>query len=397
MSHRILVITIPPTTGGVPAKTRILCDFLRRLGHEVTLAYYATISDHPDLVVPSWRFLSGARPGIQKGMCFDTQPCVAVGCWLPELEFSYYRPSADWIELVAAHDRHIAVGGTILVSNILDAAKVPHMVWCASTMIDDRMDRRRAMPFARRVFDQAVIGTVQSRMERKLLGGGATFMAVSSYAADTLIAKGASRERMNVVPVPVDTDVFSPPSSSPKAARIGFAGRPEDPRKNLPLLLRAVAELKIQGVMAMLALTGEAQTALLKLAQDLGIDEQISFVGWLPDEDLPAFLQSLDVFVFASGKEGLGISGLQAMACGVPVVSTRCGGPEDYVLPGKTGQLTEATPSAMADALAQIINDRDLRARLSAGARNLMTERYTLKTFERNVTEAWRKTWNEAI
>ena len=397
MSHRTLVVTLPPTTGGVPAKTRILCEFLRRAGHEVTLAYYATISDHPDLVAPSWRLPSGARPGTQKGMCFDTQPCIAVGCWLPELEFSYYRPGAKWMELVAAHDRHIAVGGTILVSNILHAANVPHMVWCASTMIDDRIDRRRAMPFARRLFDTAVIGTVQSRMERKLLGCDATFMAVSRYAADTLIEKGASRDRMSVVPVPVDTNLFCLPPTPPEPARIGFAGRPEDPRKNLPLLLRAVAELKQQGVTATLALTGDAQPGLMQLALDLGIAGQISFAGWLPDKDLPAFLQSLDIFVFASGKEGLGIAGLQAMASGVPVVSTRCGGPEDYVLPGETGLLTDATPAAMANALAQLIADRGLRNRMSAGARKLMTERYTLEAFEQNVAEAWQKIWDETL
>ncbi len=397
MSRRILVVTLPPTTGGVPAKTRILCAFLRSSGYEVTLAYYATLSDHSDLVVPSWRLFSGARPGVKEGMCFDTQPCIAIGCWLPELEFSYYRPSTEWMELVAAHDRHIAVGGTILASNILHAANVPHMVWCASTMIDDRIDRRRAMPFARRIFDRALVGNVQSRMERKLLGGNANLMAVSRYAADTLIEKGASRDRMSVVPVPVNTDLFCLPPTPPEPARIGFAGRPEDPRKNLPLLLRAVSELKQQGIMATLALTGDAQPGLMQLAQDLGIAGQLSFVGWLPDEDLPAFLQSLDVFVFASGKEGLGISGLQAMASGVPVVSTRCGGPEDYVLPGETGLLTDATPAAMADALAQLIADRGLRTRMGASARKLMTERYTLKTFEQNVAKAWQRTWDETL
>lgn len=397
MTRRTLVVTLPPTTGGVPAKTRILCDFLRRAGHDVTLAYYATISDHPDLVVPSWRVLTGARAGVRSGTCFDDQPCVSVGCWLPELEFSYYRPSSLWRDLIGAHDRHVAVGGTVLVSNLLRASGVRHMVWCASTMLDDRQDRRRAMPLPRRIFDRCLVGPVQHRMESRLLSGGANFMAVSGYAADTLIDRGASPENMHVVPVPVDTATFDVPASPPETARIGFAGRPEDPRKNLPLLIRAVAELKKRSIDASLALTGEPQPALARLASELGIGDNVSFTGWLAEGELPSFMRSLDVFVFASGKEGLGIAGLQAMACGVPVVSTRCGGPEDYVIPEETGLLTAATPGAMADALARIVTDRGLRARLGTGARKLMTEKYTQAAFERNVADIWRRTWDEPL
>ena len=62
--------------------------------------------------------------------------------------------------------------------------------------------------------------------------------------------------------------------------------------------------------------------------------------------------------MFSSAQEGLGISGIQAMACGVPVVSTRCGGPEDYVIDGKTGKLAGNTPEELADAIAWIVADR---------------------------------------
>jgi glycosyltransferase involved in cell wall biosynthesis len=85
-------------------------------------------------------------------------------------------------------------------------------------------------------------------------------------------------------------------------------------------------------------------------------------------------LQTLDLFVIPSHQEGLCIAALEAMACGVPVVSTRCGGPEDYVIDGVTGQLVARDPAAMAAAVAAIAADRDRRRRLAAGALSWVRE-----------------------
>ena len=61
-------------------------------------------------------------------------------------------------------------------------------------------------------------------------------------------------------------------------------------------------------------------------------------------------MQRWDLFVIPSHQEGLCISALEAMACGVPVVSTRCGGPEDFVLPDRTGLLVPHQAPALAAA-----------------------------------------------
>jgi glycosyltransferase involved in cell wall biosynthesis len=88
-------------------------------------------------------------------------------------------------------------------------------------------------------------------------------------------------------------------------------------------------------------------------------------------------MQTLDLFVLPSHQEGLCISALEAMACGVPVVSTRCGGPEEFVVPGATGSLVGFDARVMADSIGAILKDRDLRLRLSKGARALVEDRYT--------------------
>ncbi len=395
MTASVLIVTIPPLGGGVPDKTRILARHLRDIGHPVTVAHYATLTDYPDLVAPCWQWVRGKRPALRRGECFGDVPCIAVGCALPELEFTYYLPSAQWRDVIAAHDRHIAVGGTVMVSHLLTTLGIPHLVWCASTMTADRIDRRRAMPAARRVFDRMVVGPAQRRMEKRILAGPARFMTVSSYARRTLVAAGGNDDCFTTLPVPVDPARFTPPDREPRSGVIGFAGRPNDPRKNLPMLFDAVRILRDRGNNVELHLTGEANGDLDRAAKALEIADRIHWQGWLPDDGLPDFFRSLDVFVIPSFQEGLNIAGLQAMASGVPVVSTRCGGPEDYVIDGETGFLTDIDAGNLADAVERLTGDRQLRSALGANARRVAENDYSLEGFHRGLATAWQDVWQE--
>ena len=395
MSRSILISSLPPLTGGVPDKTRILVRHLRDLGHRVTVAHYATYRDYPDLVATSWQLLGGRRAGVREGVCFGDFPSVAIGCALPELEFTYYLASSAWRDLIAKHDRHIAVGGTVLASYPFAVMGVPHLVWCASTMIEDRIDRRRAMPFVRRGLDRLVISPVQRVMERKILKGQGRFMAVSNYTRESLVSAGGNPARFSRVPIPVDLDRFEPPSVPPETGVIGFAGRPSDPRKNLGLLFRALKRLLEQGKKVELRLTGSATQPLARIAEDLGISEHISWMGWLDDDALPGFFKGLDVFVIPSSQEGLNIAGIQAMASAVPVVSTRCGGPQDYVIDGKTGGLVSFEAQEMASAIAAIMQDRERRDEFGGNARRFVEDHYSHDRFKETLAEAWWQTWGD--
>ncbi len=395
MSRSILIVTLPPLRGGVPDKARILVRHLRELGYRVTVSHYATYRDYPELVVTSWQIFSGKQPGVRRGKCFDDFPCVSIGCKFPELEFTYYLTSAAWRKLIDSHDRHIAVGGTVLASYPLADSGIPHLVWCASTMIDDRIERRRSMPFPRRMLDRLVISPIQRAMERKILKGRGHFMAVSSYTLESLITKGGNPDRFSRVPIPVDISIFKPPSVPPRPGIIGFAGRPNDPRKNLVQLFQALKRSLDQGQNIELRLTGNATEPLEHLAESLGISDSISWTGWLKDDELPEFFSRLDVFVISSFQEGLNIAGLQAMASAVPVISTRCGGPEDYVIDGETGILVSFDVQDMVSAIAEITGDRNKRGRLGGNARRFVEEHYSHDRFEASFAEAWRQTWGD--
>lgn len=74
---------------------------------------------------------------------------------------------------------------------------------------------------------------------------------------------------------------------------------------------------------------------------------------------------------------------LEVMSCGIPVVSTRCGGPEEFVIDDQTGFLVKPDLDEMAQAMQHIVDDRALRSRLSAGARQMIESRYTFQHVER--------------
>ena len=79
----------------------------------------------------------------------------------------------------------------------------------------------------------------------------------------------------------------------------------------------------------------------------------------------------------------------------MPVVSTRCGGAEDYVIDDLTGYLTDMDPEQMADAIARILNNPSERQRLGGNARALASENYALAKFHKNLRENWAALWGE--
>jgi len=391
----LLLVTLPPFRGGVPAKAAILARHLRRLRWNVTVAYYATLSDDADLVVPAWQAWSGRRPGIREGTCWDGFRCYAVGCRFPELEAPYTAGNPLWRRLVAAHDRHIAVGGTALVANILVDSGTTHLTWCAASVDEDRMARVAAMPWPRPHIDRHVVRPLLLAQQRRVFASPlGSLLGVSRYTCRTLAEEGAGR--VDWLPIPVDLAAFSPPVHQAPAGIVGLAGRLGDPRKRLPLLVQAVAELSRRGVPVRLRLAGEVPGYLPALVERLGLTASVDLLGFVADSKLPDFYRSLDVFALPSSQEGLGIVGVEAMACGVPVVTAaRDCGPDDYVRDGVTGFFAEPDARSLADRLATVIADRDRRDAMSQAARAHVTAHFGHDRFAEGLAAAWRRRWGD--
>jgi glycosyltransferase involved in cell wall biosynthesis len=389
---RVLVSTIAPGNGGVNAMTSFVVRNLTALGFEPVIAHYAPYSVMPALSVPAFKLLQRCTRAQQR-VAYGNHEIHAIGAWLPELEFTHYAATKHWRQLMNTCDAYVAASGNVLAATAFCQTKRPFLAWVATDWQGDRQDRVKHFPLLRRILDKHINGPVIRRTEKNLLACG-RILSLSDYTAKILGDIAGPRFHKEILPVPVDAELFAPKQSSLVPARLGFAGRFNDPRKNIGLLLQAAAQLRQAFPQVSVILMGDtAQPGVMQTIAALGLQDHVTIKSGLSREQMRDCLQTLDVFVLPSHQEGLCISALEAMACGVPVVSTRCGGPEEFVVPAVTGSLVGFEPREMTDAIARILADRDVRARMSAAARSLVEDRYANARADAVFAQAFKATF----
>ncbi|MEA4927716.1 MAG: glycosyltransferase family 4 protein [Candidatus Limiplasma sp.] len=138
------------------------------------------------------------------------------------------------------------------------------------------------------------------------------------------------------------------------------------PRKNHEACLRAIAA--VEGATLLFCGVGEREPALRALAQTLGVENRVQFLGFR--KDVPELLHAADAFLFPSYQEGLPVSLMEAMAAGLPCVASRVRGNADLIVPGAGGTLCAPDDApAMAVALCALRDDAALRAAMGAANR----------------------------
>ncbi len=384
----------PEIFGGVATITQILADHLRDQRQQISIAFPATRTHRPELNAAS---LLG-QPSIRYETAFNGHNCIAVGTRLPELEFTYSKPSPLWQSIIEDHDFHVAVCGTPVMATPLVSAGVPHFVWCASDVLGDRIDRQKAYSVPRRLVDRFVVMPRLQAQERRVLGGGGRVMTISPYSMECLNNRNSRQENdVGLLSIPTDMNLFKPPDSHAPGWRLGFAGRLSDPRKNAALLLDTVADLRKKGQNVSLTETGEATAGLNAEVSRRGLGDVVNFAGILNATELRDFYQNLDVFVIPSFQEGHAIVGIEAMASGVPVISTRCGGPEAYIRNNENGYLTGFDVAEVTRCISEICENPARRQTLSENARKSVVEGYGFGHFRKNLNQLWRETFGSDL
>jgi glycosyltransferase involved in cell wall biosynthesis len=200
----------------------------------------------------------------------------------------------------------------------------------------------------------------------------------SEYTADRLRARLAPTADVAVVPLGVDIDRFATAPSNELARLaehgieppyIAFAGTLE-PRKNLPALVRAFAQLAPSHPELRLVIAGSdgwGATAVRDAIAASGVGTRVVRPGYLADDTLVALLRNAAVVAYPSLEEGFGLPALEALACGTPLVTSASSALSEVV--GDAAVLVPPTDEiALSSALARIIDDDALAGRLrSAG------------------------------
>lgn len=139
--------------------------------------------------------------------------------------------------------------------------------------------------------------------------------------------------------------------------------------KNFPLLLKSVgAVLKKTPVRLIIIGNGELKNELVLLAEGLGISKSVDFIGFRRNPF--KYFSNSAILILTSTREGFGNVIVEAMACGVPVVSTRSAGPEDLIHDGVNGILvSNGDERALAEAILKLLEDETFRKRIAEAGR----------------------------
>lgn len=271
-------------------------------------------------------------------------PELAYRRWLPAAEKSFHELLGRWGKPDLLH-AHVVLPGGWAAARLGRQYKIPTLLTEHSSPF--RMHLKTATL-------RRWVGETLTQMDRVVAVSPALVRQIHAFAPNLAIrVAGNLIDATFFVPAPTKRHNLT----TTQFLTVGLLSR----QKGVSFLLQAAALLVQRGVTAF-ALTiggdGPERPQLERLAQSLGLAEHCRFIGMLSRAEVKRQMQQCDAFVLSSLHETFGLVLAEAMACGKPVIATRCGGPEFVVTP-ETGILVEpANPAALATALADFIEKR---------------------------------------
>lgn len=198
----------------------------------------------------------------------------------------------------------------------------------------------------------------------------AEFVVANSSGLRELARKTMTEKEILCIPNGIDTTIFRPPEKkiSTDYVRLLYVGRVSF-EKRLDILIEALAELKDLPWRLNIIGDGPHLKTVKSLVEKNELGARVTFLGWIEREQLINYYQQADVFVFPSTSEGMPTVVLEAMACGLPVITTRIPGCEELVLHEINGLLIEPRNKVqLIQALTRLINDAEIRSKFSSNS-----------------------------
>ena len=239
-------------------------------------------------------------------------------------------------------------------------------------------------------------GPIRSRafrlLERRLASEATALVAVSPEVRDDLVSLGvAPKEKFRVIRLGIELDRRVTAGENgraelrrmmgipPERFVVGWVGR-MTAVKRMDDVVSAFGQLDAKGVDACLCLVGDGpdRASTERKAHRLGVMRRCLFLGY--QDDVAPFFAAFDAFLLPSGNEGTPVTTIEALAGGRPVVATRVGGVPDVVRDGQDGFLVEpGAVDELADRLARLAADGELRKRMGEAGRARVLERYSVQ------------------
>jgi glycosyltransferase involved in cell wall biosynthesis len=359
----------PRFGGGAWALMAAFWEAVVSLGHEPRLLYV----EHPSLSGRTPRpplDRRGIRPRF--GHLDALNQLSGAKRLGPELDAA----EATWVVATTAHYGAAAV-----------RSGRPFCCWVATTLEDEWRPQLRLLPPSRRAA-RALNGPVLRALERRVLQRADAVYTISSSAREA-VSRTASIpiERIGVIPLPVDTSLFRPSADSEyeagvEAPTVVFVGRADDPRKNVGLLLEAWP--------AIASRHPDAQLRLIGTPPQRQLPASVEAVG--EPDSIESELRRASLLVLPSVQEGFGLVAAEALAAGVPVVTTPSGGPEALVRESEGGVvLAGFTADELARTVSLLLDDGERLAHMRDRGRAYVERQHSLDRTRTVVSEALAK------
>lgn len=301
--------------------------------------------------------------------------------------FGYLLPWRFLKRELQKHDVAFGIVGYATHLYFMKLAGVRYYAWLATTLDSEKKGQPQSSNVRQRVFDwlNRLVMPISRYQEKRALLGATRLYTISAASRREMIEIGVPEERIELIYPPVDTDVFTPPESEEREPYILCVCRLEDPRKNIPLLLDAFSRLIEKNTEYKLALVGPYDQSVIDEISKRNLTDRVTLPGKTEFKELVRWYQRATMFVLSSRQEGFGIVLSEAMASGLPVISTKSGGPEDVVVDGKTGYLVDHTAEALSEKMMRLVENQSLCQEMGRNGRERIVSTFSYKAVEKKL------------
>jgi len=392
-----------PHVGGQGVYTRHLTKALADLGHTIEVfggQPYPILDDRVTLTkLPSLdtfnEYFPGRFPGFWELKTREDlleMAAFMTGVFPEPLAFSAraareLKPRAGEFDLV--HDNQCLGYGILKIEE-----KIPTIVTLHHPITKDR---QLEMSHAKTTAKRMSVGRWYSfvKMQGKVASKLPRIVVVSQNSIDDIHTDmGVSKDRMRLVPVGVDPDLFKPLDNvTRRPGRLITTASADVALKGLSYLLEAMAKLRTERDVTLTIIGKPRPGHSMDLIDSYGLAPHIEFVSGVSDERIVELYAEAEMAVVPSLYEGFSLPAIEAMCTGTPLVATDGGAlPEVTGTDGDTVlQCPAGDKDALAAAIARGLDDAELRARIGAAGRQRVLDRWTWKLCATQTVEQYRE------